>query len=52
MALGKTFVCLEDFEKEAERKLDLNAWGYYQSGAMKEETLRDNVEAYSRYLEL
>ena len=52
MAVGKTFVCLEDFEKEAERKLDLNAWGYYQSGAMNEETLRDNVKAYSRYLEL
>ena len=52
MALGKTFVCLEDFEKGAERKLDRNAWGYYQSGAMNEETLRDNVKAYSRYLKL
>ena len=39
---------LEDFEDEAKKRLDRNAWGYYSSGATTERTLRDNVDAYSR----
>ncbi len=41
--------CVADFEASAREALDRNAWGYYSSGANQQQTLRDNVEAYSRY---
>ena len=41
-------VCLEDFEKEAVRKLDRNALDYYRSGADEELTLKDNIAAFRR----
>ena len=41
-------VCLEDFEEEAHSRLDRNAWGYYSSGAIGQQTLRDNINAFSR----
>ena len=41
-------ICLEDFEREASKKLDRNAWVYYSSGAMMEHTVKDNVLAYDR----
>ena len=42
--------CLSDFEANAEKVLDRNAWNYYSSGVNQEITLRDNVAAYQRYL--
>ncbi len=41
--------CVADFEASAREALGRNAWGYYSSGANQQQTLRDNVEAYSRY---
>lgn len=43
-----SLVKLEDFEEEARKRLDRNAWGYYSSGATTEQSLKDNVDAYSR----
>ncbi len=40
----------EDFERCAEERLDPGAWGYYAGGAGDEVTLRDNVEAFGRWL--
>ena len=42
--------CLSDFEEFARSQLDRNAWGYFSSGADAEQTLRDNEQAYSRYI--
>ena len=38
-----------DYEREAERLLDPGAFGYFAGGAGDELTLRDNVEAFSRW---
>jgi isopentenyl diphosphate isomerase/L-lactate dehydrogenase-like FMN-dependent dehydrogenase len=38
-----------DYEAEAARRLEPGAHGYYAGGAGDERTLRDNVEAYSRW---
>ena len=40
--------CIEDFEEHAFSILDKNARDYYKSGADKEQTLKDNVEAFRR----
>ena len=37
-----------DFEREAERRLDPGAFGYFAGGAGDEVTLRDNVAAFAR----
>ncbi|KAJ3413391.1 Hydroxyacid oxidase 1 [Chytridiales sp. JEL 0842] len=42
-------VCIKDFQNLALAKLDKNARDYYESGADDEETLRDNIAAFSRY---
>ena len=47
-SLAMSLVCVEDFEQQAQLKLDRNAWNYYSSGANQEQTLRDNVDAYKR----
>ena len=39
---------LTDFEAHAKAALGSNAWGYYSSGANQEQTLKENVEAFSR----
>ena len=41
-------VCLEDFESEARKRLDRNAWVYYFLEAERGCTLRDNLEAFNR----
>jgi len=41
-------VCLLDFERYFSLSLDKNALDYYSAGANHEQTLRDNVEAFSR----
>jgi isopentenyl diphosphate isomerase/L-lactate dehydrogenase-like FMN-dependent dehydrogenase len=38
-----------DYEAEAARRLEAGAHGYYAGGAGDEWTLRDNVEAYTRW---
>ena len=43
-------VCLADLAKIAKKKLDRNAYNYFSSGADKEQTLRDNEEAFRRCL--
>jgi isopentenyl diphosphate isomerase/L-lactate dehydrogenase-like FMN-dependent dehydrogenase len=40
---------IRDYELEAERLLDPGAFGYFAGGAGDEVTLRDNVEAFSRW---
>jgi isopentenyl diphosphate isomerase/L-lactate dehydrogenase-like FMN-dependent dehydrogenase len=40
---------IRDYELEAERLLDPGAFGYLAGGAGDEVTLRDNVEAFSRW---
>jgi 4-hydroxymandelate oxidase len=39
-----------DFERLARERLDPGAYGYYAGGAGDERTLRENVEAFSRWL--
>ena len=39
-------VSIKDFQENAKRKLDKNAYLYYSSGALSEQTLHDNVNAY------
>lgn len=38
-----------DYEEEAARRLEAGAHGYYAGGAGDERTLRDNVQAYTRW---
>ena len=40
--------CLADFEANARQTLDRISWDYCSTGAMHGESLRDNLEAYSR----
>jgi isopentenyl diphosphate isomerase/L-lactate dehydrogenase-like FMN-dependent dehydrogenase len=42
-------VNIADFERVAEQRLEPAAWGYFSGGAGDERTLRDNVEAWSRW---
>ena len=46
--LSERPVCLADFEVHFKRSLDKNARDYFSSGANQEQTLKDNVEAFSR----
>uniref|UniRef100_A0A8C4QY51 (S)-2-hydroxy-acid oxidase n=1 Tax=Eptatretus burgeri TaxID=7764 RepID=A0A8C4QY51_EPTBU len=45
----KVLTCLEDFEKRAKEILPKTVFDYYRSGADGEQTLRDNLAAYSRW---
>ena len=42
-------VCLDDFERYAEKTLDSATLGYFQGGADDEVTLKDNAAAFRRY---
>ncbi|XP_074641806.1 2-Hydroxyacid oxidase 2-like [Tubulanus polymorphus] len=42
------FVCLKDYEIEAEKICDRHSWNYYSSGADEEITLKENELAYKR----
>jgi isopentenyl diphosphate isomerase/L-lactate dehydrogenase-like FMN-dependent dehydrogenase len=44
-----THLNVADYEREAERLLDPGTFGYFAGGAGDERTLRDNVEAFSRW---
>ena len=39
---------VDDFEARAREVLEKKVWNFYSSGAGQEQTLRENVEAYSR----
>ena len=41
-------VCVDDFERYAEKTLASSTLGYFQGGADDELTLRDNVAAFRR----
>jgi 4-hydroxymandelate oxidase len=41
-------VCLADYERLAEQRLDANAWAYFAGGAGDEITMRWNREAFER----
>jgi isopentenyl diphosphate isomerase/L-lactate dehydrogenase-like FMN-dependent dehydrogenase len=43
-----TYLNVADYEREAERVLHPGVFGYFAGGADDEQTLRDNVEAFSR----
>jgi len=43
-----TMVCVDDFERYAEKCLDSATLGYIQGGSDEEITLRDNVAAFRR----
>uniref|UniRef100_A0A8C5N2P5 (S)-2-hydroxy-acid oxidase n=1 Tax=Gouania willdenowi TaxID=441366 RepID=A0A8C5N2P5_GOUWI len=42
-------VCVSDFEDEAQRVLPKAVYDYYRSGADQQDTLADNVAAFSRW---
>ena len=44
-----TLLNVADYEREAERRLDEGAFGYFVGGAGDEVTLRENVAAFARY---
>jgi isopentenyl diphosphate isomerase/L-lactate dehydrogenase-like FMN-dependent dehydrogenase len=44
-----TYLNIADYEREAERLLDPGPFGYFAGGAGDEQTLRDNVVAFSRW---
>uniref|UniRef100_UPI00358FDEDC 2-Hydroxyacid oxidase 1-like n=1 Tax=Myxine glutinosa TaxID=7769 RepID=UPI00358FDEDC len=46
---SQVLACLEDFEKRAKEILPKAVLDYYRSGADGEQTLRDNLAAYSRW---
>jgi isopentenyl diphosphate isomerase/L-lactate dehydrogenase-like FMN-dependent dehydrogenase len=41
-------LCAADFEAYARQVLSREAWEFYAGGANDEQTLRDNVHAYTR----
>ena len=43
-------VCLADFELHFNNSLDKSARDYYSLGASQQQTLKDNVEAFMRYM--
>ncbi|XP_002734381.1 2-Hydroxyacid oxidase 2-like [Saccoglossus kowalevskii] len=48
MALNHQLVCLDDYEKHAEKYASLKVWSYYSSGADDETTLEDNRRSLRR----
>lgn len=47
--LSKRLVGVQDYEREAHRRLPKNALDYYRSGALDEVTLKENKEAMERW---
>ena len=43
-------LCTADFEAHAREVLTKEAWDYYAGGANDEQTLKENVIAFSRYV--
>lgn len=49
MADDMQFICVDDYEREAFRRLPKDALDYYRSGADEELTLLSNKEAFKRW---
>jgi len=47
-AVPSQMVCLEDFERYAEKSMASATLGYVQGGADDEVTLKDNIAAFRR----
>lgn len=43
------FLCVDDYEKEAFKRLPQKALDYYRSGADEEITLRSNIESFKKW---
>lgn len=43
------FICIDDYEKEAYKRLPKDALDYYRSGADEELTLRANTDSFKRW---
>ena len=44
----KRFVCLEDYEEEAEKVMSKANWDYLSAGSCFGLTAKENIEAYKR----
>ena len=42
--------CLADFEEQARQSMQKSAFEFYSYGASRQQTLKDNGEAFSRYV--
>ncbi|XP_071962520.1 2-Hydroxyacid oxidase 1-like isoform X2 [Antedon mediterranea] len=45
----KDYVCLEDFRKVANKRLQSSSWSYFAEGCDEQFTLKENREAFKRY---
>lgn len=43
------FICVEDYENEAYKRLPKEALDYYRSGSDEEVTLRSNISAFEKW---
>lgn len=48
MRMFPQLVCINDYEQHAKSVLPKSIYDYYRSGANDQETLADNVAAFSR----
>ena len=48
LCMASRLVCVDDYEQEARLRLDRNAWIYFSTGSDAGQTLRDNLDAFSR----
>lgn len=46
--MSSRFVCINDYEQYAKSVLEKSVYDYYKSGANDQETLTDNIAAFSR----
>lgn len=47
--MAMKLICVDDYEKEAFKKLPKDALDYYRSGADEEQTLQANRDAFKRW---
>lgn len=48
--MSDKLVCVSDYELQAKKLLPKSVFDYYSSGADEQQTLRDNITAFSRYV--
>lgn len=48
--MSDKLVCVSDYELQAKRLLPKSVFDYYSSGADEQQTLCDNITAFSRYV--
>ncbi|XP_039273200.2 2-Hydroxyacid oxidase 1-like [Styela clava] len=47
--MSAELIFVEDFKKEAKKKVSPFGWGYYSAGSVGEQTVHENCEAYKRW---